>query len=169
MARLDPQPGDIVLSRISGATGFLIALGQLLVGDASRYTHAGVVVEDGNVVEAEPGGARLGSVQYYLENKAVFATGRIPLTEEQRQKIVDEATSLVGTPYSFVEYLAIGLHRFGLRLGCIDRYITDSGHMICSQLVDEVYRRAGVHLFNDGRLPQDVTPGDIANVLIEEW
>jgi hypothetical protein len=31
--------------------------------------------------------------------------------------------------------------------------------MICSQLVDTILCRAGYHLFADGRLPQDVTPG----------
>jgi hypothetical protein len=37
--------------------------------------------------------------------------------------------------------------------------------MICSQLVDEAYLRAGVHLFDDGRDPGDVTPGDLLYVI----
>jgi hypothetical protein len=40
-------------------------------------------------------------------------------------------------------------------------FVADEGHLICSQLVDEAYLRAGVHLFDDGRLPGDVTPGDL--------
>jgi hypothetical protein len=33
--------------------------------------------------------------------------------------------------------------------------------MICSQLADEAAMRGGWHLFSDGRIPQDVTPGDL--------
>ena len=33
--------------------------------------------------------------------------------------------------------------------------------MICSQLVDEAYKRAGVQLFDDNRLPGDVDPNDL--------
>jgi hypothetical protein len=44
-------------------------------------------------------------------------------------------------------------------------FIADSGHLICSQLVDLCYLRAGAHLFDDGRLPGDVTPGDLWKLL----
>ena len=168
MLVVKPLPGDIGLYRIPGIGGFLIGLGQLLLGDASRYTHAFVVVDDFRAVAAQPSGARYD----YLEQnypKAIFSTGKLPLTDGQRLLLVIEATKLLGTPYSWLDYVAIGLHRFHIRPRFIERYVTDSGHMICSQLVDEVYKRAGIQLFNDGRLPQDVTPGDIANVLIEEW
>ena len=171
MSVIKPLPGDIGLYRIPGIGGFLIGLGQLLLNDGSRYTHAFIVVDDFRAIAAQPSGARYD----YLEQcypEAVYSTGKLPLTDEQRVQIVAEATKLLGpppTPYSWLDYVAIGLHRFHIRLGFIERYVQDSGHMICSQLVDEVYKRAGVHLFSDGRLPQDVTPGDIANVLIEEW
>jgi hypothetical protein len=37
--------------------------------------------------------------------------------------------------------------------------------MICSQLVDRCYDIAGVHLFDDGRKPGDVSPGDLSRCL----
>jgi len=169
MRRHEPQPGDIGLSRITGFTGLFVSFGQWLIGDASRYTHAFIVVDGGRVVEAMPGGATYGSLQHYLDTGAVFSSGKIHLTDEQRALIVDEANSLIGTPYSFLDYAAIGLHRLGLRPRFIEKYVSSSAHMICSQLVDYVYCLAGIHLFFDARLSQNVTPGDIANVLIEEW
>jgi len=169
MRRHEPQPGDIGLSRITGFTGLFISFGQWLIGDASRYTHAFIVVDDTTVVEAMPGGASYGSLQHYLDNGAVFSSGKIVPTDEQRAFIVTDARSLIGTPYSFLDYLAIGLHRLGMRPRFIEKYVSSNKHMICSQLVDYVYCRAGIHLFFDARLSQNVTPGDIANVLIEEW
>jgi len=162
-----PQPGDFGLSRIGGVVGWWIALGQLLTGDASRYTHAFVVLDDNTVIEAMPGGAVITPLAEY-KGKAVYS--RIDLTPDQRFAIVSEARKLVGVPYSFLDYLALALAHFGIRPKKLREYIKTKGHMICSQLVDEVYRRAGITMFDDDRLPQDVTPGDLANYLIErDW
>lgn len=168
MPRVAPQPGDFFLCRISGTTGFLVMLGQALVGDASRYTHAGIIMPDGKVFAAQPGGARFDTFADIAE-PLVFSSGRVPLTDDQRSLIVANCRGLLGTPYSFLDYAALAMHRFGLKFGWVDKIIASKQHMICSQLVDEVYRRAGVHLFGDGRLPQNVTPGDLANGLLEEW
>lgn len=161
------MPGDFGLTRIRGIVGWWIGLGQLITGDASRYTHAFIVLDDDTVVEAMPGGAIITPLSFY-EGSAVYS--RLELTDEQRAAIVREAKSLKGIPYSFLDYLALALAHFGIKPKKLRKYIQSKGHMICSQLVDEVYRRAGVHMFNDGRLPQDVTPGDLANYLIErDW
>jgi hypothetical protein len=47
-------------------------------------------------------------------------------------------------------------------------YVANSRHMICSQLVDQVYFAAGVHLFDDGRIDGDVTPADLVNLLLSK-
>ena len=39
--------------------------------------------------------------------------------------------------------------------------------MICSQLVDQCYLEAGIHLYDDGRDPGDVTPADLAELVSE--
>jgi hypothetical protein len=38
----------------------------------------------------------------------------------------------------------------------------------CAELVDLAYQRAGVQLFDDGRQPLDVTPADLADLLLKE-
>ncbi len=162
-----PRPGDFGLSKIGGFTGWWVGLGQFIVGDASRYTHAFIVLDDNTVVEAMPGGAIITPLEHYA-GKAVFSN--LNLSDEQRSAIVKEGRALEGTPYSFLDYLALGAAHIGLKPSWLKKYVAESGHMICSQLVDEVYRRAGIHMFSDGRLPQDVTPGDLANYLIEhDW
>lgn len=163
----EPKPGDFGLSTIGGFVGFWVGLGQYIIRDGSRYTHAFIVLDDGFVMEAMPGGA-IKSPLSKFHKKAVFSN--IELTNEQRLAIVKEAKNLYGTPYSFLDYLALSLAHFGIRAKRLRKFIQSRGHMICSQLVDHCYEKAGVHLFDDDRLPQDVTPGDLANLLIEkDW
>jgi hypothetical protein len=159
------KPGDIGLTRIGGVLGFFISLGQHLAGDSSRYTHAYIVLDDETVIAAQPGGARIDALSDY-DNKSVYL--QRDLTDDQRALIVSEARALEGLPYSFLDYLALIMARFGIKPKWLQRYIANTGHMICSQLCDEIYRRAGIHLFNDGRLPQEVTPGDLFYVLAGE-
>lgn len=165
MAIKEPRPGDFGLTTIGGALGWWVSFGQFLAGDGSRYTHAFIVLDDGDVIAAQPGGARRDPLSFY-KNKAIYSS--IELTDDQRKIIIEEAKKLEGTPYSFLDYLALALARFGIKPKRLTKYIASKGHMICSQMVDEVYRRAGVHLFNDGRLSQEVTPGDLLYVIAGE-
>lgn len=160
------KPGDFGLTKIKGWTGIWVSLGQWLNGDASRYTHAFIVVDENYVIEAQPGGAILTPLADYLERDDVIYSN-LPLTEEQRKYIVDKAQSFEGTPYSFLDYLAIALVRLGIKPHRVIDRVVSSGHLICSQLVAEVYTYAGVKLFDDGTEPWMVTPGDLANRLLE--
>lgn len=162
-----PKPGDIGLARISGLTGWLVGLGQFLCGDSSRYTHCYIVLDNGNVMAGQPGGARQDKLSLY-DNQAAYL--QMDLTDEQRRNIVIIAKSLEETPYGWFNYLAIGLARFNIRPKWLTRYIASNKTLICSQLVDLVYERAGIHLFNDGRPEGLVTPGDLSNWIIDhDW
>ena len=165
-----PLPGMFGLTRIGGPLGVAISLGQWAVGDGSRYTHAYVVLNDGKVMEAMPSGARVRSLAHAKTHHPTAYSWPIHLTDEQRQLIVAQACVLEGTKYGFAAYLHLVLSRVGIRWPWLVRYMRRNGRMICSQLVDEVYRRAGIKLFDDDRAPHDVTPGDLANLLIEkDW
>lgn len=163
-----PQPGDIGLTVIGGFTGFMVTLGQWFNGDLSGFSHAFVVLDDETVMEAEPGGAKITPLSHYSERPVRYSRW-FPLTRVERAAIVEQARALEGTPYSFADYLALALVRLGIRPKRLLHYVASSNHMICSQLVDYVYCRAGVHLFSDGRPSQDVTPGDLDRVLSLEW
>ncbi|MET9480966.1 hypothetical protein [Streptomyces sp. NPDC006638] len=150
------------MTKIHGVTGALVAAGQALIGDAAPVQHALIHAGDGMIVQAMPGGAELLPLG---EASAPVVWSSLPLTWEQRYDLMYHARALVGTPYSYVDYLSLGLAHFRVRPSWVTDYVADSGHMICSQLVDETYLRAGVHLFDDGRLPGDVTPGDLYTLL----
>jgi uncharacterized protein YycO len=158
----NPLPGDFGLVHIEGWSGKAISLGQRLVGSASYFSHAFVVIDSGNVVEAEPGGAIQSTLSDAVGNRRV-AYSDFALDGVQRARIVSAAIDLIGTPYSFVDYAAIGAVRL-LHFGLIEDYVSDSRHMICSQLVDECYGLAGIELFPH-RACGNVTPGDLARLI----
>ncbi|MFB7114066.1 hypothetical protein [Streptomyces sp. NPDC056291] len=161
---IPPQPGDFALTKIAGVSGAFISAGQYLVGDGAPVQHAFVYVGDGQIVQAMPGGAELIRLEDANE-PFVWSTGKIPLTHEERARIAAHAIWLVGTPYSYLDYVSIALAHYRIRPAWVRDFVADTGHMICSQLADEAYLRAGVHLFDDGRLPGDVTPGDLWELL----
>jgi hypothetical protein len=174
--------GSFLLTRSTSRTSRLITAAQGLTGDGTRYSHAALVVDGGHVVEAMPGGARLSPLIKYVGrggNVAVcdspvriavvdaVATGQInpwEATDHEdtiRAQVAAAGRALVGTPYSFLDYLSVALLHFGIRPAWLLRYVQSSRHMICSQLVDTAYEAAGLHLFDNGRFPGDVTPGDL--------
>jgi hypothetical protein len=158
------QPGDFGLTRIPGYAGFAARIGIFLNGDGwHQYQHAFLVLEDDQLLEAMPGGARIRPLTDADRANATYSDW--PLTDDQRVAICWVGRELEGTPYSIVDYLSLTLVRLHIRPPALKRYVADTGHMICSQLIDEVYLRAGVHMFNDGRVPSDVTPGDLRKVL----
>lgn len=103
---------------------------------------------------------------------------RLPLSDEQRQLVVQTARELIARPggikYSFADYLYLALKHWGFPAFFLKRAIQKFGHQICSQLADYLINGGGQYikgdwhpnpqgfrLFNDGRMPMDVTPGDL--------
>lgn len=160
---MTPEPGDFGVCRVGGWVGRLIRIGQWLNGDGfSDYEHAFIVTNRfGDIVEAQPGGARFGP-NGYADEHTVYSSW--DLTDEQRLTICEVAGSLIGTPYSVLDYFSLALHRLHIRPWWLERYVASTRHMICSQLVDHVYQRAGIHLFHSG-WPGDVTPARLLQVL----
>lgn len=164
MTTRQPQPGDFFLTTISGWKGVLVRVGQWLNGDGwSRWQHAGIYLGNGEIIEAEPGGARI--VPLSNLDGAPVAWSSWPLRDVERELIVVVAREFEGTPYAWAGYLAMALHRFHIPTPGLRRYIASRNSMICSQLVDAAYEFCNVHLFDDRRWPGDVTPADLETVL----
>lgn len=159
------EPGDFAAVNTAGDIGTLIKIGEGLNGEGfGEYAHALIYVGKGEIVEAEPGGAR--RRVRGIEPGDLWSTGLIPLTDAQRANITAAAIGYTGTPYSFADYAALAAHHFRLPLPGLKSYVASTGHQICSQLVDQAYEDAGVHLFQDGRWPGYVTPKSLANLLL---
>lgn len=164
-----PKPGDIGLSYSNGYFSRFVRLAQALIGDWAIYSHAFIYLGDGYIIESLPQGATINRLEDYPPENVIFSHFRF--TAEQRARICEEAIKLEGTPYSKLDFLAIGLsHYFGGRgiPRWARRRVASSGKMICSQLVAEAYRRAGIEL-EPGSDPQDLTPGDLARIIMVNY
>jgi len=151
--------GDFGVVRTGGWAGALIRYGT-----QSPVNHAFVYIGDGRIVEAEPGGAVISSTDKY--DKVIWSS--LPLTDTQRYLIVANAKKMVGVPYSWIDIAALALRTRGVKSSLVNHRIEKMNRLICSQLVDRAYELAGVHLFNDGRLPGEVTPGDLLDIIYND-
>lgn len=148
-----PAPGQIGLVH---AYGWFARTVSIFEG-GSPVTHCVLALDDGYCIGAEPGGARIRNI---AEIDDVVWSG-FTFTTAQEDNLVSIGRSLSGTPYSYMGDLTIGL---SLLLGdkrmpqWLQRGVRSEGHLQCAQLVDDVYTRAGIHLFNDGRIPGAVYP-----------
>ena len=179
----DYKPGTFFVVDVKGRAGWFIGWAQALVNDASRYKHAGAIIDEaGTTVEAEPNGARYGNISDYAGRGLLISDGPIqqwlaenPGADEaaKRAQVVAMARTFVGTPYSFLDYLSIaGVHitaalpkwlQWPIKpiVNLLRRYVASTKHVLCSQLVDATYERCGIHLFQ-GKIPGDVAPADLA-------
>lgn len=154
---MTPRPGDFGLVAINGEAGRLIRVGQWLNGDGwGRYQHAVLVLDNGELIEAEPGGARIRPVSEYDGTNVAWSDW--PLTDAERARIVAAGRKLEGTPYSALDYFALVAHRLHIPMPSLRKYIDSTKHEICSQLVDLAYQLGGKMMFGDGRWPGYVTP-----------
>jgi hypothetical protein len=160
-------PGDFILVRSKGAVGWLIRRVT-----RSPVNHAAILRDDQTVLEARPKGAVFTDWSQYASRvgKDVIGTARLPLTEAQRTNVPEVAAHLEGTPYGFLDLLSVGLLQYHIRLWPLRAIVAREDRAICSQLVDEFLQRLGFSIYDDGRWPGDVTPGDLLwTAVLRSW
>ncbi len=158
---VQPQPGDIGLTKITGFVGVLIRGLQFLNGDFARPTHAFLYLGDGMVFEAQPGGAVISPLSEYDGRWVEYVDW--PLTDDQRARIVARARTYVGVGYNWTTYFYLATYRFHIRPKWLKDRVQRDKRLICSQAVDKIYEEEGVHLFTDV-FPGNVTPADLGRL-----
>lgn len=178
---LDLKPGDILLLQIGGWVGKAVWCMQAINRDTSRWTHVAVVLNtDGHglVFEAQPGGARLTPLSKYAKRpgavvrhyQRVTPGGWLlspldpELTSDVRLEIAQTAYGMNHVGYNWGTYEYLAAYRMHIRPGWLKRRVQLDKRVICSQAADLIYSKCGVHLFADGRMPYDVTPGDLSKL-----
>lgn len=135
------------------------------VGTLSRWGHACVAVGDAaagqiQIVEAMPEGVRTRTSPV-----GDWTWSNVALTDAQRDHIAGIAFSEVGRPYDWGSIAGFVLRHFGAHVrGRSNDHPDDK--LICSELAAWSYREAGVDLI-PGVAPGDISPGDLAQYLVE--
>ena len=180
----DLRPGDIMFARHVRplAADLLILAGQTILGQPGYPHHVAVVTRSETyvagsepqrlvkIVQAMPSGAEeivIGQKHWtkdYVYLRPPYSD--VPSFRHGGDAVAVMARRYIGTPYSFLDYVALTGWHMRIRNGPIHNYVTSSGHMICSQLADQAMSDAGFHVFNDGRLPQDVTPSSLFHQML---
>lgn len=160
----EPQVGDIGLVSVGGFVGWLIRNMQWLNGAPRKdchFEHSFMCTDpvNGYGFEAQPGGAHFFKYTDRYQPDQIVWVRVAGLTDAQKIELVNQADTLKGTPYSFIEYLALLGHRVHMPLPGLKNYISSSDHAICSQIIDILYHRLGIKLFG-GRWDGYVTPVD---------
>lgn len=149
------RTGQFGVIRTKGFTGAVIRLMT-----RSQVNHAYIYVDNETVVEAKPQGARLTKVRNFGHDD-LKAESSFLLTPSERARLASIARGMVGTPYGFLDIVALLFLILGFRWQWLLDRAQTSHTLICSQLVDRVYTLAGLHLYNDNRPDGQVTPGDL--------
>lgn len=162
------KAGTIGLVAYTDLAAKCIAIGQRLNGaskEDARYTHALIAIGDGTIVQAESGGVA-SDTEKSLSSTTVKWWFPPIATDAEGRAAASDALDIIGTQYSWLDYAAVVAKHFHMLslTRDLDTIVDTSKRMICSQLVDEAYKRAGVHLFVDHRRPGDVTPADLAKL-----
>lgn len=133
----------------------LIEKGIEWATESASY-HVVVAVSETTCVSAEPGGARYRAISDYGH----IDWSRYGLTNTQQQDIVNAAHTYIGRPYNYAIYPPLLWQRItGNKVdGWVARWLSERPNENCSQLSDDVYNAAGLHLFED--IAEIVTPGD---------
>ena len=176
-----PQPGDFFVQRTTTTNWRDQIMAHIIQwGTASNVNHAGIYIGtiEGTptIVEARPCGAGYAPLTEYLGPNTKWSQGTTIPDQATRQRITHAAINLVGTPYSWIDCIAVAIaqKRLGHHLDAtkpLDQQpwwyqrIARTDRLMCSQLVDYAYFQAGVHLFDYGRPFGLVSPADLDHVI----
>jgi hypothetical protein len=184
----DLRPGDIMFGPIGGVVpGFVpVGIGQMALFVTRRWwtmvrsprrwfriRHVAVIARrdfEHTVIQAMPNGCEEVPFDFakHFTGKHVYVRPYYHGVHVWPADVVSSARRYVGTPYGFLTYakLAAGALRMRSTERWLRKLISTRRDMICSQHMDQALADAGYHVFDDGRLPQDVVPAELFDALM---
>jgi len=157
------KSGDLVLFSGNDLPSLLTKLGNIFgkilnLNKSVKYTHCGVILDDGKIIEALSRGVIVRDFPY----KSGFEIWRGNFTENQINNILHEADFHIGKKYSWWLVFALAT----LKIFHLEWLFKGIGHTgsICSVLVGRIYFSAG-YLFNGEGLDL-LDPCDIGDTVL---
>lgn len=157
----NPPVGSIGVTATRGFVAWGIRLFTF-----SRVNHAFIVGPNGLIVEAQPGGARVGHISQYpnarfnIHDEIPSATG---WAIWQTALGFTTANQGRGIGYGWLDDAALFFRFFGIWIPAINERIAREDRLQCAQLATLAYARNGVTLFENEN-PMAVDPGDLDEI-----
>lgn len=139
------RAGDVVFVR-----GNSIVSKAIRFFDKGRFSHVAIAVSDTHVIETN-WNMRSKIVEFYYDDYEIV---ELPLTDEQRVRVIVEAKLLEGIPYDYLQILFL---MFASRLN-------NPRYFICSELVYTILKNVGY--LTDTSL-RDSTPNEMYGALVK--
>lgn len=160
-----PVPGSVAVVHVPAGWTHNVEWYVIQTGTQSRYNHTGIVSrvvgEHVWVIAAEAGGVR--ERLLLPEELPYWRFEADPtITSAQRERMVQEAQSLLGTPYDWMDILKF-IVRFFIGRVTTERKDYADDRVICSELVAWCLYVAGIDPWPTTAFGA-VSPGDVA-----EW
>jgi hypothetical protein len=125
-----------------------------------------------HLIQAMPRGAERVPLDpaKHLTSGCVYVRPDYALSPSDGGLVAYCARQYVGVPYGFLTYLKLAAGAFRMRLteAWLRKALSTREDMICSQLADQALADAGHHVFDDGRLPQDVVPAELFDAVMSQ-
>jgi len=151
-----PRPGSYFVVSTGG-----VYMDAVKLGTWSVWDHCGVVLNDDlDMIEAEPGGARLGNLREYAGCDLIFCEDE--LDDAARGRIVARALAFKGRPYGWLDILALALLAVHIRPRRLVEWAENPRTVICSALVAYAGGIDAPGWTCDRDSPAFVTPKDLA-------
>lgn len=153
---LTPEPGSYVVVRTSGWVAETI---RILTGGWSN--HAFIVGHDGKIIEAQPGGVVISSLEKYKGCRMAVNSPDDYNRSTDPEKVVNAALSFIGRPYNDIDILELGLESVGLGMWALRKIANDDGAVICSQMVAAAGHLSGINWTCGKKSFAEVRPVDL--------
>lgn len=127
----------------------------------SAFDHAGIVLEDGAIIEAEPGGVRIGHLSEYYKCRIAINSGE-DMTVDQRTTVMATARAAVGKAYDDLAIAEDGLECIGWHWKWLLNRASSNGEVVCSQLVALCGQAAGLDWRGGAASTTETTPAMLA-------
>jgi uncharacterized protein YycO len=135
----------------------------------SQFDHAFVILEDGAIVEAEPGGVRAGHLSEYSGCRIAINSAE-DMTVAQRATVATIAKAMIGKPYGDLQIIDDGLECLGWRWRWLLKRAADDGEVVCSQLVALCGQAAGLDWRGGAATATETTPAMLARrPVMQAW
>lgn len=127
----------------------------------SWANHVFIVIDGGRIVEAEPGGVRI-RYRFEYDDCRVEYNDVEPMTADQRAMVATFAENLRGEAYDWTADGVDGLAALGIRWRILGRIPHVRRSVMCSELVVQAGREAGLDWLCGQDDPSQVTPAMLA-------